>query len=39
MCITQARVYLDGHSNSVELAAIGRRSAETEWELLELLDG
>ena len=37
ICITQARVYLDGHSNSVELASIGRRTAETEWELLELI--
>jgi aminoglycoside phosphotransferase (APT) family kinase protein len=37
MCITQARAYLDGRSNSVELAAIGRRTAETEWELLELI--
>jgi aminoglycoside phosphotransferase (APT) family kinase protein len=36
ICITQAKTYLDGHSKSVELAAIGRRIAETEWELLEL---
>ena len=38
ICLTQAHVYLDGHSNSVELAAIGRRTAETEWELLSLVD-
>ncbi len=39
ICLTQARTYIDGVSNSVELAAIGRRTAETEWELLELVDG
>lgn len=38
ICISQARTYLDGHSASVELAAIGRRTAETEWELLELME-
>ncbi len=38
MCIMQARAYLDGLSKSVELATIGRRSAETEWELLNLLE-
>jgi aminoglycoside phosphotransferase (APT) family kinase protein len=37
ICLGQARVYLDGNSNSVELASIGRRTAETEWELLELV--
>ncbi|HYM14721.1 MAG TPA: phosphotransferase family protein [Dehalococcoidia bacterium] len=37
ICLSQARTYIDGHSNSVELAAIGRRTAETEWELLELI--
>ncbi len=37
ICLSQARTYLDGHSNSVELAAIGRRTAETEWELLDLV--
>jgi hypothetical protein len=26
-------------SKSVELATIGRRTAETEWELLELMEG
>jgi aminoglycoside phosphotransferase (APT) family kinase protein len=36
--IVQARTYLDGHSRSVELASIGRRVAETEWEILALLD-
>jgi aminoglycoside phosphotransferase (APT) family kinase protein len=39
ICISQARTYLGGHSKSVELAAIGRRTAETEWELLELIEG
>ena len=38
ICISQAKTYLDGHSPSVELAAIGRRVAETEWELLQLMD-
>jgi aminoglycoside phosphotransferase (APT) family kinase protein len=37
ICISQAKTYLDGVSNSVELASIGRRTAETEWELLELM--
>lgn len=35
--ILQARGFLDGTSNNVELATIGRRTAETEWELLQLL--
>ena len=38
ICITQAKAYLDGLSPSVELAAIGRRTAETEWELLNLME-
>ncbi len=38
ICLSQARTYLDGHSTSVELASIGRRTAETEWELLSLMD-
>jgi aminoglycoside phosphotransferase (APT) family kinase protein len=37
ICIMQARAYLDGLSQSVELATIGRRTAETEWELLNLM--
>jgi aminoglycoside phosphotransferase (APT) family kinase protein len=37
MCLMQTRGYLDGHSKSVELASIGRRTAETEWELLGLV--
>lgn len=36
--ISQARTYLDGHVPSVELASIGRRTAETELELLNLID-
>lgn len=36
-CIVQANAYLQGLSPSVELASIGRRIAETEWELLELI--
>jgi len=38
ICILQARRALDGHEPSVELAAIGRRVAETEWELLHLME-
>jgi aminoglycoside phosphotransferase (APT) family kinase protein len=38
ICISQSRVYIDGRSNSVELGSIGRRTAETEWELLALLE-
>ena len=37
-CIIQAKTYIDGHSPSVELASIGRRIAETEWELLNLME-
>lgn len=37
MCIMQARAHLDGHTRSVELAAIGRRVCENEHDLLLLL--
>lgn len=37
ICIMQAKTHLDGLVRSVELAAIGRRTAETELELLELI--
>jgi hypothetical protein len=30
--------FLDGQNPSVELAAIGRRTSETEWELVHLLE-
>jgi aminoglycoside phosphotransferase (APT) family kinase protein len=36
--IMQASAYLTGMSKSVELASIGRRTAETEWELLNLME-
>jgi aminoglycoside phosphotransferase (APT) family kinase protein len=45
ICITQAKTYLDGHAAGappgaqLELATIGRRVAETEWELLEIMEG
>lgn len=39
ICLNMTRPYLDGQNPSVELAAIGRRAAETEWELLQLLEG
>ncbi len=36
--ISQARTHLDGNVKSVELASIGRRTAETELELLNLIE-
>jgi aminoglycoside phosphotransferase (APT) family kinase protein len=39
ICMAQAFTHLNGLSRSVELAAIGRRVAETEWDLMLLLDG
>lgn len=38
ICGWQAAAHLSGAQRSVELAAIGRRVAEQEWDLLELLD-
>jgi aminoglycoside phosphotransferase (APT) family kinase protein len=38
ICRYQAERHLSGQSRSVELAAIGRRVAETEWDLLNLLE-
>ncbi|HEY8491259.1 MAG TPA: phosphotransferase family protein [Dehalococcoidia bacterium] len=35
--MVQARAHLDGHTRSQELAAIGRRTAETEIAILELI--
>ena len=37
ICQVQASAHLTGMVRSVELAALGRRVAETEWDLLELL--
>ena len=37
ICIHQTDRHRSGASRSVELAAIGRRVAETEWDLLQLL--
>lgn len=39
MCIIQAASHLNGLSRSHELAAIGRRVCENEWDLLQLLKG
>jgi aminoglycoside phosphotransferase (APT) family kinase protein len=39
ICRYQAERHLSGQTRSVELAAIGRRVAETEFDLLALLDG
>ncbi len=38
ICMTQAWAHLSGAHRSVELAAIGRRVCEQEWDLLLLLD-
>jgi hypothetical protein len=38
MCIIQAATHLNGQSRSMELAAIGRRVCENEYDLLELID-
>jgi aminoglycoside phosphotransferase (APT) family kinase protein len=38
ICRYQAERHLSGQNRSVELATIGRRVAETEWDLLDLLD-
>jgi aminoglycoside phosphotransferase (APT) family kinase protein len=37
-CLGQAFAHLSGQVRSVELAAIGRRAAEQEWDLLRLLE-
>ncbi|HEU0192133.1 MAG TPA: phosphotransferase family protein [Mycobacterium sp.] len=37
ICRWQAERHLSGQTRSVELATIGRRVAETEWDLLDLL--
>jgi aminoglycoside phosphotransferase (APT) family kinase protein len=38
ICIMQAKTHLDGAVRSVELASLGRRTAETEIELVELME-
>lgn len=38
ICRYQAERHLSGQTRSVELAAIGRRVCETEWDLLNLFD-
>ncbi|MGH3958367.1 phosphotransferase family protein [Mycobacterium sp.] len=38
ICRYQAERHLSGQNRSVELATIGRRVCETEWDLLTLLD-
>jgi aminoglycoside phosphotransferase (APT) family kinase protein len=37
-CLTQCRRHLNGQDRSVEYAALGRMSAEMEYELLELIE-
>src|SRR4029077_3233165 len=38
ICITQAATHLSGGVRSVELAPIGRRTCQVEWDLLGLLE-
>ena len=38
ICRYQAQRHLSGQTRSVELAAIGRRVCETEWDVLDLLE-
>lgn len=38
ICRYQAERHLSGQTRSVELAAIGRRVCETEWDVLDLLE-
>ncbi|MGB3482352.1 MAG: phosphotransferase family protein [Mycobacterium sp.] len=38
ICCHQAHRHLSGQTSSVELATVGRRVCETEWDLLDLLD-
>jgi hypothetical protein len=38
ICRYQAERHLSGQTRSVELAAIGRRVCETEWDLLDLIE-
>ena len=39
ICRFQAERHLSGAHRSVELATVGRRVCETEWDLLQLLEG
>ena len=39
ICAGQTLLHVNGVLRSVELAALGRRVAEMEWDLLDLLDG
>ncbi len=39
ICVGQSFAHLSGALRSVELATLGRRVAEMEWDLLDLLDG
>jgi aminoglycoside phosphotransferase (APT) family kinase protein len=39
ICVGQAFTHLTGVVRSVELATLGRRVAEMEWDLLDILDG
>ncbi|MEW9550910.1 phosphotransferase family protein [Nonomuraea sp. NPDC050783] len=39
ICVMQAMRHLRGGARSVELAAIGRRVCESEWDLLRMLQG
>jgi aminoglycoside phosphotransferase (APT) family kinase protein len=38
LCLVQASRHLTGETRSVELAAIGRRACEQEWDALAMLE-
>ncbi len=38
ICVVQADVHLSGRQRSLERAAIGRRTAEAEWDLLTMIE-
>ena len=38
ICRVQAERHLSGETRSVELATIGRRVCENEWDILDLLE-
>jgi hypothetical protein len=39
LCVIRAMAHIGGVGRSVEVAAIGRRVAETEYDVLELIGG
>ena len=39
ICRLQATAYLDGDTDEIDIAAVGRRACETEYDLLKMLSG